>query len=72
MVGSRTGTPTMANTAEKITAARTKFMPGPAKTISARAQSGFVENDLAGSMGGASVAGWIASSPVASSPIIFT
>ena len=47
-------------------------MPGPAKTISARAQRGLAENDLAGSAGGASVVGWIASSPCASSPVIFT
>jgi hypothetical protein len=64
IVGSRTGTPTAANTAEKIIAAKTKFMPGPAKTISARAQRGFVEKDLAGSIGGAAVGGWIASSPI--------
>ncbi len=72
IVGSKSGTPTAANTTEKITAARTRFIPGPAKTITARAQRGFVEKDLAGSIGGASVGGWIASSPVASSPIIFT
>ena len=47
-------------------------MPGPAKTISARAQRGFVENDFAGSAGGSAVEGWIASSPCASSPVILT
>ena len=70
--GSSTATPTTANTTEKIIAARTKFMPGPAKTISARAQRGFVEKDFAGSTGGSAVEGWIASSPWASSPVILT
>ena len=67
-----TGTPAAAKTREKITAARAKFIPGPAKTMRIRAQSGFRANDLAGSTPGASVPGWITSSPWASSPVIFT
>jgi hypothetical protein len=66
-----TGTPTTAKTKEKMRAARTKFIPGPAKTISTRAHRGLRAKDLAGSSAEDAV-GWISSSPWASSPIIFT
>jgi hypothetical protein len=39
----------VASTIAKITAARTKFMPGPAKTMRNRAHSGFRANALVGS-----------------------
>jgi len=62
-----TGRPTVARTAAKITAASTKFIPGPAKTMRKRAHSGFRANAFWASNGKAAPP-----SSGFSSPIIFT